>query len=77
MIFLPDEKNIDKKLLESEIAELQEYAELQGFTDAQTKNFVRNTVLDSIKSKYVGLSESDAELEKMANDELKRLGIEL
>lgn len=77
MIFLPDEKNTDKKLLEIEIAELQEYAKLQGFTDAQTRNFVRNTVIDSIKSKYDGLLVNDAELEEMANDELKRIGIEL
>ena len=47
-LFLPDEKDISKKLLEYEKAELGEYCKQQGFTKEQTETFIKN----SIKSMY-------------------------
>lgn len=46
MIPSPDVKkeDIDKMLLEAEIADLEAYCKSEGFTKAQTEMFIKNTL---------------------------------
>lgn len=47
MTFLYNEKNVEQKLLEVEKAELLEYCQSQGYTEAQTEMFINNTLKQS------------------------------
>lgn len=80
MIFFPDEKNIEEKLYEHEIEELREYAEKNGFSDQEVKEFIKRSIIDELKSKYDGIGATEKEVSKMVLDALERLnrfGIEL
>lgn len=74
MIFLPDERNIKKKWYQNEVEELREYALQKGLTQEQTLVFVRNSILNLIKSEYYGVVD-DAELVRIAESELADLDL--
>lgn len=77
MIVFQNEKNIVKKIIENEINELQEYAKQQGFADEQARTFIKNSVVNSMESRYEGWIGRKSELAEVVDDELKRMGIEI
>lgn len=77
MIFLPDEKDIKRKWYQHEADELKEYAKAQGFTEPQTREFVKNSILNLLKADYHGVVEDDEEAERLGKTDFEKLGIKI
>lgn len=76
MIFLPEEKNIEKLWYKSEVEDLKAYASEQGYSENQTKTFVANSILALIKESYKG-AVSGKEIDKLAREKLEGLDLNL
>ena len=76
MLFWPDEKDVEEKLLKHEVDELREYAEKQGFTKAQAETFVRNSISNSARAEYESIGASEDEIWEHINAVLKKAGLE-
>lgn len=76
MLFWPDEKDVEEKLLKHEVDELREYAEKQVFTKEQTETFVRNSIANSARAEYESIGASEDEIREHINEVLKKAGLE-
>lgn len=76
MIFLPEEKNIEKLWYKSEAENLEAYASEQGYSENQTKTFVANSILALIEENYSGTA-SEEEIDKLAREKLEELDLNL
>lgn len=76
MIFLPEEKGIEQKLYQHEVAELAEYAISKGLSKKEAEIFVKNSVVNLIKGTYQGIL-SKEELDKLVSEKIAELNLEL
>lgn len=52
-LFAPNTKDIEKKLLEHEKEELEEYCKEQGFTKEETEVFVKNSIKNRRNDNFI------------------------
>lgn len=76
MIFLPGEKDVERKLYQHEVDELVEYAISQRLSKKEVEIFVKNSIVNLIKGTYQGFL-SNEELDKLVSEKIAELSLKL